>query len=98
MQWGEKNSGGDGGRLGRRPASTGVFRPAHEAGGIEPRDPDLEALLRQALTRLGEDGLASCLAAICGEPIPADVVQAWSGLPDVVKRHILDVVRAGAVE
>jgi hypothetical protein len=45
-----------------------------EAGGIEPRNPDLEASLQQVLARLGEDGLASCLAALCRHPLLAQIV------------------------
>jgi len=63
-----------------------------EAGGIEPRNLDLQVLLRQTLTRLGHEGLASCLALLCSDQDIALVVEAWPGLPASCKRHILEQV------
>jgi hypothetical protein len=69
-----------------------------EAGGIEPRDPDPEVVLRQALARLGDDGLASCLAAICSEPDLANMILAWFGLPERFRYFILNAVQKGRVD
>ena len=63
-----------------------------EAGGIEPRIPDLQVLVRQALARVGKEGLASCLASLCSDEDLAHVVEAWSGLPASCKQLILDAV------
>ena len=60
-----------------------------EAGGIEPRTMDLQVLLRQTLTRLGHEGLASCLALLCSDEDLLHVVEVWSRLPVSRKRIIL---------
>ncbi len=72
--------------------SPGKLRAKMEAGGIEPRTRDLQVLLRQALTRVGEEGLASCLASLCSDEDLALVVEAWPGLPASCKRLMLDAV------
>ena len=59
-----------------------------EARGIEPRTLDLQALFRQALTHIGEEGLA----LLCSDECLAVVVEAWSGLPASRKRHVVDAV------
>ncbi len=66
-----------------------------EAGGIEPRTLDLQVLLRQALTRIGEEGLASCLALLCSDQDLALVVEAWSRLSASRKRLILEAIDDG---
>jgi hypothetical protein len=66
-----------------------------EAGGIEPRTLDLQVLLRQALARVGQEGLASCLALLCSELDFALVVEACPGLPACCRRLILDAVDEG---
>ena len=63
-----------------------------EAGGIEPLTQDLQVLLRQALARVGHEGLASCLALFCSDQDLAVVVEAWPGLPAPCKRLILEQV------
>ena len=67
-------------------------REVLEVGGIESRDLDLQVLLRQALTRVGEDGLASCLVSLCRNQDLVNIVEAWSDLPPSRKRLILDAV------
>lgn len=74
-------------------ARCGVVRGLRpEAGGIEPRTLDLQVLLRQALTRVGQEGLASCLVSLCTDEHLAHVIEAWSGLPASSKQLILDAV------
>jgi hypothetical protein len=63
-----------------------------EAGGIEPRTLDLQVLLGQALARIGNEGLASCLVLLCSDQDIALVVEAWPRLPASCKRLILDAV------
>ncbi len=63
-----------------------------EAGGIEPRNLNLQVLLRQALTCIGNDGLASCLALLCSDQDLVLVIEAWPRLPAPCKRIILDAV------
>jgi len=63
-----------------------------EAGGIEPRTTDLQALLGQALTRVGKEGLASCLALLCSDQDLAHIVEAWPRLRADSKRLILGAV------
>ncbi len=63
-------------------------------GGIEPRTLDLQVLLRQALARVGQEGLASCLALFCSDQDLVHVVEAWPRLPASCKRLILDAVSA----
>jgi len=69
-----------------------------EAGGIEPRNLDLQTLLRQAVTRVGEEGLASCLVSLCSDEDLVRVVEGWSGLPPSRKRIILEVVDGGGAQ
>ena len=63
-----------------------------EAGGIEPRNPDLEVVLKQALTRLGQQGLASCLVLLCRHPSLVRLVEAWPKLSTDQKRLLLTVI------
>ena len=67
-------------------------REVLEAGGIEPRDLDLQVLLQQALARVGHEGLVSCLALLCSDQDLVNIVEAWSDLPPSRKRLILDAV------
>jgi len=72
--------------------------PAHKArgaGGIEPRTPDLQVLWRQALTCIGEDGLASCLVLLCSDQGLAKVVEAWPQLSAPCKRIVLEALSDG---
>ncbi|MGB2985058.1 MAG: hypothetical protein WBE26_04170 [Phycisphaerae bacterium] len=63
-----------------------------EAGGIEPRNLDLQVQLGQALTRVGKEGLASCLALLCSDQDLAHIVEAWPRLRADSKRLILGAV------
>ena len=56
---------------------------------------DLEVLLKEALTRLGQQGLASCLVLLCSDQDLALVVEVWPGLPASCKRIILEMVDEG---
>ncbi|MGB2985180.1 MAG: hypothetical protein WBE26_04800 [Phycisphaerae bacterium] len=69
-----------------------------EAGGIEPRTLDLQVLLGQALTRVGKEGLVSCLALLCSDEDLAFVVEAWRKLSASRKRLILDAVEEGGAD
>lgn len=69
-----------------------------EAGGIEPRNLDLQVLLRQALARMGNEGLVSCLVLLCSGQDVALVVEAWPGLSSSCKQLILDAVIEGGGE
>jgi hypothetical protein len=55
-------------------------------------------LLRQALTCIGEEGLASCLALLCSDQDLVLVVKAWPGLPASCKRLILGAVDGGGAQ
>ena len=63
-----------------------------EAGGIEPRNLDLQVLLRQALARVGQEGLVSCLVLLCSDGGFAQLVEAWPHLPASRKWLILEAL------
>jgi len=63
-----------------------------EAGGIESRAVDLQVALRQALTHLGKDCLASCLVSICSDEGLSQLVEAWLRLSAYRKRLILEAL------
>jgi hypothetical protein len=63
-----------------------------EAGGIEPRNLDLQVLLQQALARVGWEGLASCLVLLCSDEGLAHLVEAWPHLSTSRKRLILEAL------
>ena len=63
-----------------------------EAGGIEPRNMDLQVLLRQALTRVGKKGLVSFLVLLCSDDGLAQLVEAWAHLSASRKRLILEAL------
>jgi hypothetical protein len=63
-----------------------------EAGGIEPRDLDLQVLLRQALACVGHEGLVSCLVLLCSDEGLTQLVEAWPHLSASRKRLILEAL------
>jgi len=79
------------------PRDTQIKKPAKkrakvEEGGIEPRNLDLQVLLRQALARMGNEGLASCLVLLCSDEGLAQLVEAWPHLSASRKRLILEAM------
>jgi hypothetical protein len=67
-----------------------------EAGGIEPRTQELEVALKQALTRLGEKGLVSCLVLLALHPCLVRIVEAWPRLSPIQRRQVLSDVVASS--
>jgi hypothetical protein len=67
-----------------------------EAGGIEPRTQELEVALKQALTRLSEKGLVSCLVLLALHPCLVRIVEAWPRLSPIQRMQILSDVVASS--